>query len=61
MIIGLLPVVQEEQKVKVQVLQIIMLVELVVENAIMVVVEVALVNVMLQVLQMIVELLEILV
>ena len=60
MIIGLLPVVQEEQKVKVQVLQIIMLVELVVENAIMVVVEVALVNVMLQVLLMIVELLEIL-
>ena len=56
MIIGLLPVVEEEQKVKVQVLQIIMLVELLVENAIMVVVEVLLVNVMLVVLQMIVEL-----
>ena len=61
MITGFVPVVQDQQKVKVQVLQIIMLVELLVENAIMVVVEVLLVKVMLQVLQMIVELLEILV
>ena len=61
MIIGLLPVVEEEQKVKVQVLQIIMLVELLVEKHIMAVGVVLQVNVILVVIQLIMELREILV